>query len=154
MPDAVTLRDAARALGLSVRVLHRDLSAGAPVVRRGARGRGRSTLIDVEAFAAWRRARDVARPDDRLLVLAADVPNVIADAMHAAFLEVDGPHKRACAGALAGAGYMAIVATLDRMRADAERVPELATLPQKIEHLRSIFGDSGKLDLSSTHKDT
>lgn len=141
----VGIVDAARALGISERALRRDIAAGAPVLRRGSRGRGRAALLDVDAIAAWRRSR-APRSDDRLLVLAAEVPEIIGGAMHEAFALVDGPHKRLVAGALAGAGYMAIVALLDRLRREAPSVPEASTLPPKIIRLRQIFGTSGSLE--------
>jgi hypothetical protein len=137
--SAVTIRDAARALGVSAPTVRRWLRDGAPVLRRGGRGRGRVALLDVDALAAWRRMRDGGTAHDALVVLAAEIPELVADAMHEAFVLVDGPHKRACAGALAGAGYLAIVALLDRMRRDDQRVPEVTTLPAKIDQLRLHF---------------
>lgn len=143
----VTISVAARALGVSVRALRRDLAAGAPVLRCGARGRGRAALLDVDAVAAWRRSQlpvdSREGGDDRLLVLASEIPELIATVMHEAFAKVEGPHKRLVAGVLVGVGYLAITALLDRIRRDAPNAAEpstlLATLPTKIAHLASHF---------------
>ena len=149
--------DAAVQLGCSARQVERLIARGAPVVRRGSRGRGRSTLLDVGAVAAWVRTHAVNSvdhetgtpevlvpnncPADSLLVLANDVPTLVADAVYATFVAVDGPHKRAVAGVLAGAAYSVTVALLDRIRVDAAGVAELDSLPEKINQLRRIFGD-------------
>ena len=97
------------------------------------------TLIDVAAIEAWRTRGDA------LLVIAAEIPELVATAMHSAFTAIDGPHKRLAAGALAHAGYLAIVAVLDRLRQNTPVVPELERLPDAIERLRRIFADSCKV---------
>ena len=58
-----------------------------------------------------------------------------------------GPNanKRATAGALAHGGYLAINAVLDRIRQNAASAPELAVLPDKLDTLRHINGDSGTI---------
>lgn len=134
---AVPLPEAARALGLSTRQLERDIVAGAPVARRGSRGRGHATLVDVVALEAWRRSRD-----DRLRMYAAELPELIAGAVWAAFVAETGPHKRALAGALASAWYQVSTAALDRARRDVPDLPELSALPEKITALRRILSDT------------
>lgn len=140
MPEAVTIAEAARALRVSVRQLRRYIADGAPQSRVGGRGRGRKALVDVEAIAAWRRSRAASQAnDDALVVVAVAFPEILAAAMHAAFVETDGPHKRATAGVLAGAWYLASTAILDYMRERAPGIPELKVIPEKIEQLRSHF---------------
>jgi hypothetical protein len=78
-------------------------------------------------------------------MLAAEVPELTADAIHAAFLEVESNHKRAIAGVLAGVWYLVTVAILDRIRADAPSVPDVESVPDKITALRMIFEKSATL---------
>lgn len=146
----VSVPQAARELGLSVRTVRRAIANGAPVVRRGGRGRGRATLVDVDALKAWREGT----ADGRLLAVAADVPALVAGAMFDVFIQLEGPHKRAAAGALAGAGYLATVAVLDRLRADVHDVPEIYALPEKLDRLRLISGRSDIVDRPSKKRDT
>lgn len=138
MTNPLTLASAAQALGISQATLMRDIRAGAPVARLGSRGRGRRTLVDPEAIASWRRSRSAPRPDDRLALLAAEIPSLLAAAMHAAFVQIEGPHKRASAGTLAAAWYLATVALLDRLRTDVPAIPEVSTVPEAIDALRKI----------------
>lgn len=121
--------------------MRRWIGDGAPVARRGGRGRGRSTLVDVAALSAWRSGH----AEDYPHILAGEVSEIVAAAMYEAFVAIEGPHKRAAAGVLAGAWYLATSALLDRLRQDATDVPELRAQPEKVLMLRSIFDDSGRL---------
>lgn len=132
---ALPLPAAARALGVSERQLRRFLRDGAPVARRGGRGRGRATLIDVEAVRAWR-----ARPDDRLRQFAGEVPELVAEAAEEAFQLVEGPQKRAAAGILAGAWYVTTTRLLGRLRGDLPDLQDPSAIPPPIERLREIAG--------------
>lgn len=121
------------------------IADGAPVVRRGRRGRGGcTTLVDVAQLTAW-RCRISDERDAVLEALADDVPQIIAAAVHAAFADLDAPWKRSAAGLLAGVGYRVIVAVLDRVRKDAPNVPELAELPPEIERLCRVFRDASNI---------
>jgi hypothetical protein len=137
---ALKFRDAARALGVSESQLRRYVDDGAPVLRRGGRGRGRAALVDVEAIAAWRRSRDggQALPNDRVVMLAAEIPELAADAVYRAFLAVESNDKCAVAGILAGVWYVVTVALLDRIRAVVPSTPDVETTPEKIATLREI----------------
>lgn len=149
MADPLPVQDAARALGVTVRTLRRDLAAGAPVVRRGGRGRGRAALVDVAAIEAWRRCRSqAAATDDVLRVIAAEIPEILAAACHTAFVTIDGPHKRQAAGILAGAWYLASVAVLDHLRRIDPTLPDVTAVPEKIDRLRRIF-EAGRMVRSS-----
>lgn len=137
---AVDLAVAARELGVAPETVRRWVAAGAPAARRGARGRGRRTLVDPAALAAWRRSCAAEGSNRELDAhrLAADLPNAIADAVDAAFRLAEGPHKRASAGLLAAAWFLSSTAVLDRLRELEPDVAELAVLPEKIRHLRGI----------------
>lgn len=105
-------------------------------------------MVDPQAIAAWRRSCNAgeALPDDRLLALAAEVPELVAEAVADAFKRIQGAHKRPMAGVLAATGFAVTVAILDRLRREAPAVPELETLPEKLVTLRAIFDDSGKVN--------
>jgi hypothetical protein len=63
-PEAVTVADAARCLGLSRRTVQLDVAGGAAgIVRPGAPGPGNGALIDLSEYCAWRARRAGADPD-------------------------------------------------------------------------------------------
>jgi len=133
----VTIVEAAAALGIDVRTVSRDIAAGLPVVRKGRRGRGGATLIDLELYRA-QRERAATNADLTLRTLAAELPELLAAAVDETFREACGPHKRALAGELAGAWYRCTTAILDRIRRDVPGIPELDTIPELISRLRHI----------------
>lgn len=137
---AQRIEAAALELGISEPTLRRWIAAGAPVARRGRRGRGDATLIDPDAIAAWRGARP-----DELRVLAGEIPELVAEACWSAFMLVEGPHRTACAGVLAGAWYVVTVALLDRLRRSGLDLADPA-IPGKIAQLRAIFEHSRTTD--------
>lgn len=124
-------------LGISPVTLRRWMRAGAPVARRGRRGRGGEALIDPAAVTAWRLSCEVSDHAD-LIVLAGELPEIVASAIGEAFLHVEGPHKRACAGVLAGAWYLVTLALLDRLRRVVPDLNDPTALPTSIERLRKI----------------
>lgn len=133
--NALTIPDAARALGVSVSSMRRMVENGAPVARRGGRGRGRATLIDLAALRAWQR------PSGRLVapvVLARTLPTAISAALATAYRDLDRNDKRALAGIFAAAWYVATCAALDELRALDPAVPELDDVPEEIARLRKI----------------
>ena len=133
--NAVPVPDAAAALGVAEVTLRRWMREGAPVARRGRRGRGCRALIDPDAVEAWRRR---TAGTDFVLAFAGRVPELVAAAVGDAFLQCSGPHKRALAGALAGAWYLVATSICDALREHAPAVPEIAHLPEGIEALRKI----------------
>lgn len=135
---ALPLPQAAAELRVSPRTLRRWLRQGAPTVARGRRGRGGRALVDPRAIAAWRLSCEAVEHAD-LEVFAAELPELVADAMLEAFREVDGPHKRAAAGVLAGAWYVVTVRALDRLRRDVPELRDPEVLPAQIGHLRTIY---------------
>jgi len=149
---AVTVADAAKILKISAADVRRELRAGAPVVDRGGRGRGRSTLVDPAALAEFRSTRQSGCAPGVLLAIAQEIPQLIAGAIDQAFVESDGQHKRHLAAPLAAAWYLATCSVLDRMRRDAPDIAEPAEIPEKINRLRVILGSSGRLAPSSQRK--
>jgi hypothetical protein len=134
----VTIVEAARELGVDARTVCRDIAGGlVPILRKGRRGRGCPTLIDLEAYRA-RREKTAVGAECALRAFAAEVPELLAEAMELAFREVCGPHKRAIAGELAGAWYRCTTALLDRLRRDVPTLPELDTVPESISKMRHI----------------
>lgn len=139
MSEGVLIAEAAIAMGEKPATVWRWVrDHNAPVVRRGRKGRGNSTLVDPAALDAWRNAQ---RCEQQLLALANELPELLADAVYATACDLDGPDKRRVCGVLAVAWYRSSVAVLDRIRVDAP-VPELASVPEKITRLRLIFDDS------------
>ena len=129
------ITEAAAVLGRSRRTLERWISEGAPVVRRGARGRGRCTLLDVTQVRAWRNGH---------VVFYSRLPEVVADAAFEAWCLVEGPHKRDCAGALAAAWYL----ITSKLNDELDR-PPVTEIPERIAHLRRIFVGSAKVHAMS-----
>lgn len=128
------LAECAEALGVDRSTLARWLASGAPVVRRGRRGRGKlETLVDPEQVAEWRR-----RERSMLAKLGAAIPQIVADAVVAAFNESDGPGKRASARLAALIWYRVTVDVTDRMRVDASDIPEVDRVPANVARLRDI----------------
>jgi hypothetical protein len=131
------LPEAARALGVSTPTLRRWLRAGAPQTRRGRRGRGGHALLDPAALAAWRQ-RQAAGVAISARELAAWLPEAAAARTWTTFTRLDGPHKRRCAGALAGAWFEITTAVLDELRRADPSIPELADVPEPIDRLLEI----------------
>lgn len=130
----LTLPKAAAALGVSPRTLGRWIDAGAPVARRGRRGRGDATLIDPAAVRAWRRAQGGA---DALRAFAGRVPELLAIAHVEAYEMAHGP-KAAAAANTCATWYLSAMTLLDALRAEVPDIGELQALPVEIERLRKI----------------
>lgn len=136
MSAPLPVRDAARLLNEREATIRGWLLAGAPCIRRGAKGRGRCALVDVEQLRRWRNGDE----DRRLLEFAAEVPALLADALHAAFVDASGPFKRQMAPTFAAAWYRTTSALLDRLREAEPNIPELDAeqVPQKIIDFRTM----------------
>lgn len=134
--SALPVPQAARALGTSTGTLRRWIDAGAPVARRGQRGRGRATLVDPAAITAWRRREGGT---DALAILAARLPELLADA--AASAHRSAPDKRDPAGAawcLCAAWQLGVATVVDAIREAGADIPDPAAIPEGIERLRKI----------------
>lgn len=136
--SALPIGEAARALGVSPSTLHRWITNGAPVARRGRRGRGCRTLIDPEAVRAWRQAQDADHTpiEAALRALAGRVPELLADA--AATAHRSAPDKRNSAWALCASWQLAVGMILDDIRASGVDVSDPVAVPEGIERLRKI----------------
>jgi hypothetical protein len=133
--NALPLVDAACELEASESTLRRWIAEGAPVARRGSRGRGRRMLIDPEAVRAWRRQGDDAR-SDFVRVLASELPELLGNACADAYRIA--PDKRNGAWIAVAGWQMVIGAITDRLRADDPDLPEINVIPESIERLRKI----------------
>ncbi len=132
--DALPLPDAAHALGVSASTLRRWIAEGAPVARRGRRGRGRSTLVQVAAVTAWRApglspslAAALARGLERSAVAVAD-----------AHRELTGPHKVASAGPMVASWYLTGAALIDALREVDPQLTDISALPEPLERLHKL----------------
>lgn len=132
---------AARALGIGTATLRRWIARGAPQARRGRRGRGGAALVSVRAVSAW-RGSTAATDTATLTLIAARVPERLAIAIDEAFRLIEGPHKRAAAGALAATWYASTVELLDLLREHGAEADDPHELPPQIAHLRAIWEGS------------
>lgn len=132
---ALTVTEAARALGIKPGTLARWVRDGAPVVQRGRRGRGCALLVDLDAVRRWRGADE---RDALILELAQALPEVLACAVAEAHRLTDGPHKTAAAGVLAGCWYLSATAVLDLLRKRCASVAEIEALPEQVQRLQKI----------------
>lgn len=71
---------AARVLGVPVGTVRRWIRDGAPVARRGRRGRGHAVLVDPEAVTRWREAVEQGECAAVLAELEHAIPSLVADA--------------------------------------------------------------------------
>lgn len=152
MTRAVGIAEAARAIGERERTVRAWIERGAPVAKRGGRGRGRSTLVDPDALLEWRGR---PKPDQRLLEFASDLPRLIADATVDAYQRIpdekdkNDDAKKLAAGVLAACWALTTCVLLNRLRAyvgdDREVQPDDLDVPPEIANLRAIFESSGKL---------
>lgn len=142
--DVVDLKQAAVALGLPESTLQFWVAhKGCPTVRRGGKGRGNSTMVDVGAVRRWQAGRDqpTAKPTtehDLALMYAERLPDLLAQAMVAAYCAVDSPAKPALALQVARAWYEATSGELDRLRDLWPDVPHVTTVPDAINKLKLI----------------
>lgn len=132
---ALPLNEAARALNTSETTLRRWIDAGAPVARRGRRGRGHVTLVDPAAVEAWLAAKADDGTAAALHSLAGALPEILANAVAEAHRLA--PDKRGAAWTAAAAWQLSVLAIHDHL---AERVGELPApeIPEKVEYLRKI----------------
>ena len=147
--NLVTIEVAAGELGVGVKTLRRMLREGAPQARVGRRGRGRRALLDVNAIAAWRASRNgtAGEPNCAALeVLAAQIPDILADAAWRAFGFVESDPlltaraRRALVGALLFAWTEGSTGLRERIARDAPNVAvQLTVEPEKIGQLARHF---------------
>jgi hypothetical protein len=133
--EALPLLDAAHALGVSASTLRRWIAEGAPVARRGRRGRGRSTLVQVAAVTAWRAP---GRPHPSLAAALARGLERSAVAVADAHRELNGPHKVASAGPMVASWYLTGAALIDALREVDPQLTDIRALPEPLERLHKL----------------
>lgn len=134
MAAPVRIADAAEALGIGPKRLRRLLRTGAPVVRKGRKGRGGATLVDVDAIRQWIAARD--RVDERIpCELAASYPQDLADTLNEAWQRAEGIDKNKLAGVLAATWELATIHHLARLRTYVPDLPDHSDLPESIAQM-------------------
>ena len=129
-PELLTLCEAAAALDVSPSTLRRWCDdEGAPVARRGRKGKNGAGLYDVAAIRAW-RAREPSDTDDvkTYAQLIVDPLKLIADASWTQFCSTTGPHKHQLAGELAAIGFRVLAALEDLGMTDVPMPPEITRL--------------------------
>lgn len=128
------VNDAARALGIRPGTLRRLCRQGLPH-QPGRKGRGCTTLVDIERARQW-----IAQPLDQqqLLTLADDIPRILARATFACWQQIEGPSKRTAAGHFAALWYTGTTALLDQLREQNPAIPEVQASPPEIDRLRKI----------------
>jgi hypothetical protein len=93
---ALTVTACAARLGLSQRQLRYAIAQGAPIVRRGRKGRGDSaTLVDPQALSDWLAAERDRGEEAPRRKLAAELIHAVADTTVLQFRMESGPHKAA-----------------------------------------------------------
>ena len=95
--DAVTLSVCAAELGLTVRQLRYAVRQGAPVARRGHKGRGGATLVVPAAISAWMQERGDYTAVQARWKIAREFERTLAESLVLLVRNEDGPHKRALA---------------------------------------------------------
>jgi phage terminase Nu1 subunit (DNA packaging protein) len=131
MPALLPHNLAARELGKDPSTLIRWVKKGAPVARRGHRGKNGAALYDVDAIRAW-RVQQSAQSElvETSAKLIADLPGLIGKAFMAQFCATTGPHKQQLASELAAACY--------RLLTSLEDYGIVAPMPAEFERLRLI----------------
>ena len=85
------------ALGLTVRQLRYAVHQGAPVARRGHKGRGGATLVVPAAISAWMQERGDYTAVQARWKIAREFERTLAESLVLLVRNEDGPHKRALA---------------------------------------------------------
>ena len=129
----VAVAEAAAELRVSVPTVRRWIADGAPVVRRGRRGRGQSTLVNPQALLTWR-----ASGGPSLAAAAAALPDLIGECIVEALAQADGLPKQRVVGLLCLAWYRVATRVMDHLREHDSAVGDVVTIPLSIERLRKI----------------
>jgi len=95
--NTVTLFACAAELGLTLRQLRYAVRQGAPVARRGHKGRGGATLVVPAAISAWMQERGDYTAVQARWKIAREFERTLAESLVLLVRNEDGPHKRALA---------------------------------------------------------
>lgn len=131
---AQPLAAAAAELGVNCSTLRRWVRRGCPVARRGG-GRGRLTLVDIEAVRAWRRQGDDVR-GDFAREIAGKLPELVGDAIAEAHRVGKIHGERDPAWYCCAAWQKALDAVTNRLRDEVPDLPDATAIPASIEQLR------------------
>lgn len=138
--SALPVGAAAAVLGVSLPTLRRWIDDGAPVVRRGRRGRGKTTLVDPAAVQAWRMPNTASPLHGVGAAIAGRALEASANATAELHRSLTGPFKVEAAQVSVAVWYVVAVAFLDELRAHDATVEELSVLPHPIARLKLITG--------------
>lgn len=145
---ATNITDGAADLGMSSKQLRRWIRKGAPVIRTGGKGRGRSTLIDPCAVRAWlSTATTETEAKDREFC-----DGLIASAADGAvelFKCQSGPHKAALAANLLL--QWALTANLLRARFGLPPITP-AEYPETMKKMDRLVGNLSRFDTLESSK--
>lgn len=120
-----TVAEIAEQFNVSTRTVLRWIADGCPTVRRGRKGGGGATVLDLDQVRAWRESKKDADSTAAVLEVATLLPDLLADAVEQAARDATGAHKLALHGALAEAWHRAALRFLEALR---QRYPDAAHL--------------------------
>lgn len=124
---------AAKELHVSVSTLRRMIADGAPVAKRGGRGRGRQALIDPKAIIAWLNSCD---GEAALYTFSDRVPELLADAIEEAYQAV--PDKRDVPTVLCWVWQFAVSKLIDDLRDKSPEIQDPEVIPESIARIRKL----------------
>jgi hypothetical protein len=131
MAVPTSTKAAAREIGCSVSTVRRWLREGAPAVRHGGVGRGKSAVVDPDVLRRW-RAGETASPESALAAVARGIENAYRRAPEGhrqpAWAELGLGHRQSAV--LLIEVYREIVRTIEG------RYPE--ALPEEMARLASL----------------
>lgn len=135
MTGAMPLKAAAVELGIRLGAMRRLVRDGAPVVRKGHRGRACSTLVDIDAIREWQRGG----ADAIVREVASALPLILAETMQDTFQQAVGHMSNAQAAALLSAAWLRSAnAVNDYMQTHCAGIPNISAMPAEIDRLRKI----------------
>lgn len=119
--------------------LQRAIAQGAPVVRRGGKGRGHSTLLDPSAVADWLNRRGTFTQEHHLQ-LARGLIAAVAEATALRFRAASGPHKLALARELVAQFFDAAQAIREQLGLPPLEPADVPAEIRKMARVGDIFG--------------
>lgn len=132
----VPIARAAAVLGVSEGTVRRWIAGGAPVARRGGRGRGRVTLLDPAAIEAWRASQgNAGNTEAALREFAGRIPELLGEAVYQAFQ--GAPDKRNGAWVAVAAWQFAVLGIFDALAEELGELPD-PPVPGNVAQLRQV----------------
>lgn len=124
---------AAKELHVSVSTLRRMIAQGAPVAKRGGRGRGKQALIDPKAIEAW---LDSCDGEAALYAFSCRVPELLADAIAEAYKVA--PNKQDVPFLLCWVWQSAVIEILDYLKTKSPEINTDPEIPESIARIRKL----------------